>query len=364
MRKPWYRRQTRCWYVELVGGKQLKLGKDARVYDRVPRKWPAEIDEAWHQVMASHGELPPDEDLRIGDVVRAFLRTSERENKPQTVAWYRVFLEDFAGRNPRLRASRIRQGDVDKWLFADRKRPWGQTTRRSAITILKRCLNWAVKAGTLAENPVRHMERPPVKRRERTLDAAERQSILGLFPEGDPFRDFLVALQESGCRPGEVMKVVAKDVNLELGIWVLHGKTSDTTGRKRVIYLTPILLELTRELVRRYPVGPIFRNADGNPWTSQAVNCRFRRKRVRKTAPIDGRITAYTYRHTFTTDALVNGVPIATVSELLGHSSTQMVSQHYSHLSERTAHLREQAERATKRPPQGDTPATDIVDTH
>jgi integrase len=265
------------------------------------------------------------------------------------VTWYGFFLKDFAARHPKTKASKLREPEVEKWLFAERKRPWGQTTRRSGITILKLCLNWGVKKGSLAENPIRHMERPAILRRERVLGAAEHAEILGFYPEGDVFRDFLIAMRESGCRPGEVLKVEAKDANLELGIWVMHGKSSDVTGKKRVVYLTPALLEIPRRLVAIRPTGPIFRNEDGNPWNLQSVNLRFRRKKDRKKDPLDPSISAYTYRHTFTTDALVNGVPIATVAELLGHQSTQMVSQHYSHLSERTQHLREAVEQATKK---------------
>ena len=76
------------------------------------------------------------------------------------------------------------------------------------------------------------------------------------------------------------------------------------------------------------------------------MNCRFRRKRRR--GLLEKGTTAYLYRGAFATDALENGVPIATVAELLGHQSTAMVSKHYSSLSERTEHLRKAAAEATK----------------
>ena len=38
-----------------------------------------------------------------------------------------------------------------------------------------------------------------------------------------------------------------------------------------------------------------------------------------------------------------------TVAELVGHSDTRMISQHYNHLSERTNYLRQAAEQATKK---------------
>ncbi len=52
-------------------------------------------------------------------------------------------------------------------------------------------------------------------------------------------------------------------------------------------------------------------------------------------------------RHSFATQALVNGVGIAHVAELLGHVDTSMVSQHYAHLSGNVQHMRDTAMKAT-----------------
>jgi site-specific recombinase XerD len=41
-------------------------------------------------------------------------------------------------------------------------------------------------------------------------------------------------------------------------------------------------------------------------------------------------VISYTMRHSFATQALVNGVGIAHVAELMGHVDTSMVSQHYA----------------------------------
>jgi hypothetical protein len=70
--------------------------------------------------------------------------------------------------------------------------------------------------------------------------------------------------------------------------------------------MTAALKELSRKLCDRHPTGPIFRNEDGNPWTLQAINCRFRRKRNRKNDKLDKGITAYVYRPSWATDALEN----------------------------------------------------------
>ena len=105
----------------------------------------------------------------------------------------------------------------------------------------------------------------------------------------------------------------------------------------------------SRRLCERHPAGAIFRNQDGNPWTLQAINCRFKRKRNRKNDKLDKGITAYVYRPSWATDALENGVPDASVAELMGHSNTAMLHKHYSKLRENREHLRKAAEQATKK---------------
>lgn len=154
---------------------------------------------------------------------------------------------------------------VRAWLPAERKRPWGQNTRQSAISILKRLLNWAVTNRKLAVNPIAELKRPAGVRRERILDAEEQAKILAWYPEGDVFRGFLIAMTESGVRPGEAMKVTADDVDFDMGVWILGNNTVRHTGKDRVIYMTPTLADLTRTLCERHPMGPLFRKADGNP---------------------------------------------------------------------------------------------------
>jgi integrase len=67
--------------------------------------------------------------------------------------------------------------------------------------------------------------------------------------------------------------------------------------------------------------------------------------RIRRLAEKAGirRVIAYGYRHTFATDALSKGIADTHVASLLGHSSTIMLHKHYSHLTARTALLRDVA---------------------
>ena len=141
--------------------------------------------------------------------------------------------------------------------------------------------------------------------------------------------------------------MTAAHVNLDLGVWVFkEHKTAKRTGKPRVIYLTPAMVELTRRLMEKYPEGPLFRGPRSKRgFTRNGVRCRFRD--LRQKLPHLAGVISYTMRHSFATQALVNGVGIAHVAELMGHVDTSMVSQHYAHLAGNVQHMRE----AARKPP-------------
>src|SRR5919202_96589 len=106
------------------------------------------------------------------------------------------------------------------------------------------------------------------------------------------------------------------------------------------------MVERSRRRVAPHPAGPLFRGPRGKrAFTRQNIRCRFRR--LREKLPHLKHFVCYNVRHTFATQALVNGVGVAQVAELLGHASTEMVSKTYGHLADQVAHMREAARKAT-----------------
>jgi site-specific recombinase XerD len=97
------------------------------------------------------------------------------------------------------------------------------------------------------------------------------------------------------------------------------------------------MVELTRTLMAKYREGPLFcgpRSKRG--YTRNGVRCRFRN--LRQKLPNLKDVIRYTMRHSFATQALVNGVGIAQVAELMGHTDTEMVSKVYCHLAAAVYH--------------------------
>jgi integrase len=288
----------------------------------------------------------------VAAILDLFLDHSERTNSQRTYEWYRDFLDDLnkfqldGGRTVgELRLSELKTFHVTKWL--DSHSGWN-TARRGAIVAVKRAFNWAVGEELLAENqnPVKKIRKPRMPRRERFLTADEHAAIFGTARD-ESFRYLVTALRESGARPGEVSHVTAEMVDLKAGTWTFSDhKTKSKTGRPRVVFLTPRLVEISRELMARHPRGPLFRNRQGEPWNRNSIRCRFRR--LRKKLKLGNDVVCYSYRHGFATEALVCGVPIATVAELLGHADSRMISSHYSHLAEKRDYLRQAVVKANE----------------
>lgn len=176
--RPWFREQTRSWYVK-IAGVQHPLGKHP-AKGPTPKKldgeWkpPREITTAWHRLMAGEGLAKPRKDITLPGLVEGFLVDAAKTCTPDTAQWYRTFLEDFAGRFPTLKPADITARHVRARVNGKHKRPWGQSTQRSAAVILKRLLNWGVSdAKLLAENPIADFKPETTTTRDRILDDGE-----------------------------------------------------------------------------------------------------------------------------------------------------------------------------------------------
>lgn len=284
------------------------------------------------------------EPLGTDEVIGLFLEFCEaavarEELEPVTLEGYRRYLTPANAAMGRIPADRLRPKDVMAWL--DARKTWGPTSRFNAVTAIKRAFRWAKRAGHLESNPIADLEKPTPRRREAVPEPEQVEALREARPD-EAFRDLIAALVETGCRPGEVIRLTAAQVDLARGVWVVPNKTRRKTGEPtRDVVLIPSMVERSRRLAERWPEGPIFRNSSGTPWTRHTIAHRF--GRLRERLGLGKAAAAYALRHAYVTDALERGVPIATVAELVGHKDTTMILRTYSKLSKRTEHLRDAA---------------------
>ncbi len=320
-RLPWYRASHRAWFV-CFQGKQIRLHADKE-----------EAWRKWHRLEAGLDQ-PPAQGPMLSALIDAYLADAEQRLKPVSMEARRKVLGRLATDKGDIPAERFDADALLEWL---RTTAWGQSTRWLAASIVRTMMLWAVRRKMLEANPVEGIKvKSPVSRGSETVISPEvHAQILAVAPAGT--REILTALWETGCRPGEACKVEARHFDAAAGCWRLDEHKTDKSGRQRIVYLSPVMIDLCRRLAAEHPSGPLFRNSNGEPF-SRAYLANWLH-RVRKRLGL-GKVILYGYRHSFATNALANGVPDAAVAELLGHAGTAMLHKHYSHLGARADALR------------------------
>jgi|GEM_PF-1031891 len=330
---PRYRKERDLWYVTLGARRHtLAHGKENK---------PAAM-EAFGRLLAEHRKpvvVAPDSPM-VGELIARFIAHCKRqverqELTPDTLLHYQKYLQHFHDSVGMVEAVALKPIRIIEWL--DGKTTWNATTRAGAITAIKRVFRWSTRLGLIPVNPIAELPKPTPVRRENIPDEAGVSKILEgcICPH---FRLLLEVIHRTGCRPGEARKLTAADLNAERGIWVKAGKSTHRTKRLRVVHVPADLMARLIELASIHPVGPILRNKRGKPWRADSVGQNLRR--IRNLIGGGSEMVAYGLRHLFATDGLERGVPIATMAELLGHSSTKMISERYSHLADRHEHLK------------------------
>lgn len=336
MRKPYYRKDRGAWYVKTDNGRsQIFLHADE---EKAYKIWQEMLELSDPSAIAATVDVICEKylDAANGSIsATQFTRSS-------------YYLAEFCKAHGTMVARELKPSHVMQWL--DKRKQWGAWSRKAAIATLKR----AYAVAFSGRSPLEKLKAPAGERRQALIDDAQHAAMMKWRPEKRKqakreatFRQVLVALKHSGARPGEVAAVQLGDIAADLGAWVLNQhKTREKTRRPRVIYLSPCLQTLTKILVAGAKSTNLFVNASGKRWSSNAIRCRMRRLRKALKLP-DGSV-AYSYRHAFAQRALTGGVDIATVAELLGHTSTDMVSKHYGHLDKAKDHLKAAAAKAVR----------------
>jgi integrase len=338
--KPWRRKSKGGdWFAQLSGrqvwlapaGATKHAAQDSLDRIKVARQEPATAGMGDHTVSEVHDHYL--------SAYRESVAAGDRTEKSCTLAhWFLLSASESFGT---IRVSMLTENHVLSWL--NKHKTWHNSTRRGAIRNVKAAFRYAKTTKIIKENPIAEMKSPPMVLREKIPTEAQAQAVLAAARQ--PFRDFLFALLETGCRPGEARGLSADQINLKAGTWTVKNKTRGTTGiQMRTIYLTDELVGICRRLAAQYPEGPIFRSPTGRAWTRQSISRCLRA--IRGELGYGAEVVSYACRHRFATQALVKEVPVATVATLLGHRGTEMVMRVYSMLKHEEAHLRDAVNKA------------------
>ncbi len=204
-----------------------------------------------------------------------------------------------------------------------------KATANRVLTILKAALNHAWRDGKIASDdawrkvkPFGNVETPKI----RYLAVEECTRLInGASPE---FRPLIQAALYTGCRYGELARLVCGDYNPDSGTLLIREAKA---GKPRHVYLTTEAQNFfARQVMKKDAAALIFHRTDGSPWGQAhqqrplAMAC--------KAARIKPAISFHVLRHTYGSALAMKGVPLQVIAEALGHADTRITHRHYAHL--------------------------------
>lgn len=292
--------------------------------------------------------------------VQEFLLAWVKNGKPgvsdRTRDSYRWILIRYV--NPRLggrRLDQLKPAEIQALYREMTERGLSSRTVRYTHSVLRAALGQAVRWRNLASNPADLVELPKAERKEmRALGPGEAASFLDAI-RGDRFEALWELLLVAGLRPGEALglkwadiawdrqriHVVRTLVRVEDGSWRLQDPKTPRSRRSVVLPLS--MLETLRQHRARQAedrlkkgekyaaaLDLVFANHSGQPLDYRVV-IRRHFKPIVKAAGL-APLRPYDLRHTCATLLLAGGEHPKVVAERLGHASTVMTMDVYSHV--------------------------------
>ncbi|MEI5993910.1 tyrosine-type recombinase/integrase [Candidatus Enterococcus mansonii] len=243
-----------------------------------------------------------------------------------------------------IKLQKLQRTDID-FLLKQMNQTLKASSIRSIISVFKNCMSKAVSLNLLRENPCVGLELPKTKRKTvQALSINDQAKLVKEISTSQKFFSIMLALQ-TGLRIGEICGLKWEDIDFETDtLWVnrtiLRIQTEDESGKKtEIIEVTPKsnysqrkipitkslkkkLLELKKGSISDYVISN--KNKALEPRTIA-----YRFQMIRKKIGLEN-FSFHSLRHTFATRCLEAGGNIATISSLLGHSSTKMTLDCYT----------------------------------
>lgn len=231
--------------------------------------------------------------------------------KVSTREWKRDMLLRVPDTMREMKARDLTATDIEEWV-ADIS--GSASGRRGSFNTLRQAYKVAVRDRLVHHTPFEAVDAPSGTR-EKEPKHATKADVETLVADADaPWNAYWRVLADTGMRKGELLALRWDDVDLDARVLLVRqGKTDNA---RRAIPLTDAAVEALRSLPRR--------DARVCPYSTRYLSTRFARS-----AP-EG-LTPHGLRHGLATRLLESGVPVHTVSAILGHASPSITLDFYAH---------------------------------
>lgn len=240
-----------------------------------------------------------------------------------TIDTYTYLVADFVEYHSQKSFEDFTNRDVE--LFLENvvvNREFSISTQRQFISALKLFIVF------FPETQIKDLELARPKNSKKLPEILSIEEILRLIQvtHNLKHRTIMVMLYSCGLRIGELLRLKLIDINLERK--QLHVRQSK--GRKdRYVVIADSFMPLLQNYYLSYQPKVYFvEGLTGKPYSASSVRKFIKRSCER--ANITRRITPHTFRHSYATHLLEQGIGLRHIQELLGHSKpeTTMIYTH------------------------------------
>ena len=244
----------------------------------------------------------------------------------------------------------VRRSHLESWALQLRDgRPWagGVPLSPAAVQVrvgmMRTLLSRAVADGLIAVNPGDVLKRFPVGgTADIVVPGVEQVRALVEHAHAPWFRLAVMIAAETGLRAGEVCGLRVRDVDVMRRVIHVRVQSGDRAGdaprdlkskdsRRDVPIGEGLALDIARALEGRGgdPDARVLVSERGLPLFSSRISQTM--ARARREAGVPDEVHFHCLRHFFASRMLAAGVPLPTVSAMLGHSSPAVTARIYSH---------------------------------
>lgn len=282
------------------------------------------------------GDLPKEKPIEytLGDVWEKYdewLDTGKREPEDDR-SYYRKHIKPiFAS----TLISKISPFDLEKLKIKLKSQDYAPATIKHILAIIRQVINKAILWGMWnGENPVKKVKLPSLNnRRERFLSKEEAKNLLEAIKKySQQTHDIALVSLHTGMRAGEIFDLRWVHLDMENGLMHIADPKS---GRARKAFMTETLKDLFQSLEFGKPEEYVFPSRFNDRIDRISNSFMDAVNDLKLNEGITDRrqkVIFHTLRHTFASWLAIQGTPILTIKELLGHQTLAM-TERYSHLS-------------------------------
>lgn len=292
-----------------------------------------------------HGEeLPGDrKEYTFGDAWKAYdkwLDSGKKWPDDDRSRYHRYLEGRFSGK----RFDSISPIDLERLKSEMLKSGLAGATVKHVLVLFRQIWNKAtVWKLTNLDNPVKSIRLPKFSnRRERFLSRGEAATLLcALRISSQTVYEMAALSLMTGMRAGEIHSLKWGDVDLENGTLSVPMESGTMKRGGRPIWLNKDVITLLLGKERGNPGELVFPSLAGNRRSKVQRSFRDVVNRIGLNAGATDRrdrVTFHTLRHTFASWLAMDGIPLFTIKELMGHSSIAM-TERYSKLMPDTKRL-------------------------